>query len=90
MFDNAFSQICPSKHFKILVRINLNYKHQVLYSFLMNVSLRSSIGLDAASRAEGAVFKPSVDILFIHFLLDFGDYNVHSFVSFLSHCFVLL
>ena len=29
MFDNSISQICPGKHFQILVRINLNYKHLV-------------------------------------------------------------
>ena len=44
MFDNSFSQICPSKHFQILVRINLNYKHQVLYSSFISVSASSSDG----------------------------------------------
>ena len=44
MFDNSFSQICPSKHFKILVRIDLNYKLQVLYSPIESVSARSSVG----------------------------------------------
>ena len=42
MFDNSYSQICPSKHFQILDRINLNFKHQVLYSSFASVSAGSS------------------------------------------------
>ena len=44
MFDNSFSQICPSKHFQILVRINLNYTNQVLYTSFTSVCAGSSVG----------------------------------------------
>ena len=65
MFDNSYSQICQSKHFQILFRINLNYKYQVLYSSITFVSAGSSVGYVAASRAEGPVFQLSSDN-FIH------------------------
>ena len=43
MFDNSFSQISPSKHVQILVRINRSYKHQVKYSSCASVSAGSSV-----------------------------------------------
>ena len=71
MFDNLFHRICPGKHFKILVRINLNYKHLVLYSSFESISLRSSVGFVAASRAEDPSSNPRrISHAYIFFLLD--------------------
>ena len=83
MFDNSFLQICPGKHFKILVRIYLNYKHLVLYSTFESLSGRSSVGFIAASRAEDPSSNPSRrSHAYIFFLIGFLVYYVHAFFPF--------
>ena len=67
MFDNSFSQICPSKTFRILVRINHNYKYQVLHCSFVSACVAQFITRVAAPRAERPMFEPLSDILIIHF-----------------------
>ena len=76
MFDNSFSQICPSKHFKILVRIDLNFKHHVLYSSFESVSTRSSVKWMFRERKDPCSNPHQTSYYYIFFSYWIFFYNV--------------